>query len=129
MIKLTPVKNRGGHIGNGQTHESKEAKQAQVLALLKEHKIRQQEAGVRLGITTRHVRRLTKRYQAEGLAGLVSKKRGRASNRRLKAATRTTAIELIGTHYHDFGPTLACEKLSEIHDVHLSVESTQQLMI
>ena len=107
----------------------KEAKKAQVLELLKEHKISQQEASKRLGITTRQVRRLTKRYQASGLAGLVSKKRGRASNRRLNDTIRTMAIDLIGTHYRDFGPTLACEKLSEIHDVQLSVESTRQIMI
>ena len=59
----------------------KEAKQAQVLELLKEHKISQQEASKRLGITTRQVRRLTKRYQIAGLSGLISKKRGRASTR------------------------------------------------
>ena len=107
----------------------KEAKKAQVLELLKEHKISQQEASKRLGITTRQVRRLTKRYQAAGLAGLVSKKRGRASNRRLNETLRAQAIDLIGTHYRDFGPTLACEKLSEIHGVQLSVESTRQIMI
>ena len=107
----------------------KEVKRAQVLDQLKENKISQQEASMRLGITTRQVRRLCRRYQADGLAGLVSKKRGAASNRRLDAATCTTAIQLIGAHYGDFGPTLACEKLAERHDVHLSVESTRQLMI
>jgi len=107
----------------------KEAKQAQVLELLKEHKISQQEASKRLGITTRQVRRLTKRYQTAGLAGLVSKKRGSASNRRLNDAIRTTAINFIGTHYRDFGPTLACEKLAELHGIKLSVESTRQMMI
>ena len=107
----------------------KEAKQAQILALLKEHRISQQEAARRMGITTRQTRRLAKRYQQEGLSGLVSKKRGRASNRRLNDAIRTTAIDLIGTHYRDFGPTLACEKLAELHDVRLSVESTRQIMI
>ena len=107
----------------------KEAKKAQVLELLKEHKISRQEASKRLGITTRQVRRLTKRYQTAGLAGLVSQKRGRASNRRLNETLRAQAIDLIGMHYRDFGPTLACEKLSEIHDVQLSVESTRQIMI
>jgi len=52
-----------------------EVKRAQVLELLKENKISQQEASKRLGITTRQVRRLTKRYQTAGLAGLVSKQR------------------------------------------------------
>ena len=106
-----------------------EVKQAQVLELLKENKISQQEASKRLGITTRQVRRLTKRYQTAGLAGLVSKKRGRASNRRLDEAIRAQVIDLIGTHYPDFGPTLACEKLAELHGIKLSVESTRQMMI
>lgn len=106
-----------------------EVKRAQVLDMLKAHKINQQDASKRLGITTRQVHRLTKRYQAAGLAGLVSKKRGRASNRRMDEATCAAAIHLIGTHYRDFGPTLACEKLAELHGLRLSVESTRQLMI
>lgn len=107
----------------------KEVKRAQVLDLLKEDKISQKEASKRMGVHTRHVRRLAKRYQAHGLAALVSKKRGHPSNRRLDDVTRTTVIELVGRHYRDFGPTLACEKLAELHNLHLSVESTRQLMI
>ena len=78
-----------------------EMKRAQVLDLLRERKISQQETSKRRGVSTRQVRRLAKRYLAEGLSGLVSKKRGRA-------------IEFIGAHYRDFGPTLACEKLAEV---------------
>lgn len=113
----------------GKLMSQKEVKRAQVLDMLEEDKISQQEASKRLGVGTRQVRRLSKRYRAEGLGGLVSKKRGRASNRRLDEAARTTAIELIGTHYRDFGPTLANEKLAELHGIQLSVESTRQLMI
>ena len=65
----------------------------------------------------------------EGLAGLVSKKHGRASNRRLDETVRATVIELIGKHYRDFGPTLANEKLSELHDIQVSVESTRPMMM
>lgn len=107
----------------------KEVKRAQILDLLKDDKISQQDASKRLGISTRQVRRLTRRYQAAGLAGLISKKRGSASNRQLDEFILLRAIELIGTHYSDFGPTLACEKLAELHDVQLSVETTRQLMI
>ena len=82
-----------------------------------------------MGVGTRQVRRLAKRYRVEGLSGLVSKKRGRASNGRLDETVRATAIEFIGAHYRDFGPTLANEKLAELHDIQLSVESTRQLMI
>ena len=107
----------------------KEVKRVQVLDLLIDCKINQQEASKRMGISTRQVRRLAKRYLAEGPSGLVSKKRGRASNRRLGEILRTTVIELIGARYRDFGPTLANEKLAELHGIHLSVESTRKLMM
>ena len=68
-------------------------------------------------------------YRANGLPGLMSKKRGQASNRRLDEATKATAIELIGTHYRDFGLTLATEKLTEKHKLTLFVETVRQLMI
>ena len=107
----------------------KEAKRGQVLELLKEDTISQREAAQRMGMSTRQVRRLARRYQAEGLGGLVSKQRGRVSNRRLPETLRATALDLIGARYRDFRPTLACEKLSEQHQIKLSVESTRQLMM
>lgn len=106
-----------------------EVKKAQILDMLKAKKISQQEASQRLGITTRQVRRLAKHYLASGLNGLISKKRGRASNQQLDEAIQTNVIDLIGIHYRDFGPTLANEKLAELHNIKLSVESTRQLMI
>ena len=107
----------------------KEVKRAQILDLLKASCISQQEASKRIGISTRQVRRLAKRYQLDGLSGLVSKKRGSASNRRLNETLRASSIAHIGAHYQDFGPTFACEKLAEQHQIKLSVESTRQLMI
>ena len=107
----------------------KEVKKAQVLDMLKEGKISQLDASQRLCISTRQVRRLAKRYLALGLNGLISKKRGGASNRQLDEVVQTKVIDLIGIHYRDFGPTLANEKLAELHDIKLSIESTRQLMI
>ena len=74
------------------------------------------------------MKRLAKGYQA-GLTALISKKRGRASRGRLNEATRTTAVELIAAHYGDFAPTLANEKLAELHGIRMSVESARQMMI
>lgn len=85
----------------------KEVKHAQILDKLNEGKISPQEAALRMDITPHHVGRLAKRYRQEGVSGLISKKRGRASNRQLDEALRTTTIEVIGAHYRDFGPTLA----------------------
>ena len=107
----------------------KEAIRAQIMELLTAGKIDQQEAAKRLNLGARQVKRIVKRYRAAGLLGLISKKRGVPSNRLITEATRLLAIETIGAHYPDFGPTLACEKLHERHGITLSVETTRQLMM
>ncbi len=106
-----------------------EARRSQVLGLLDAGSINQTEAARRLGISPRQVRRITRRYQTAGLPGLISRKRGVPSNRRLDEGVRLDALRIIGERYRDFGPTLACEKLVEQHQILLSVESTRQLMI
>ncbi len=84
----------------------KETKRAQIMELLEADKIDQKEAGRRLSISVRQIKRIVRRYRDEGLPGLISKKRGRSSNRRLDDEMKRLSIELIGTHYYDFGPTL-----------------------
>lgn len=107
----------------------REAKRAQVMELLEAGKIDQKEAGKRLAVGVRQIKRIVRRYRDEGLPGLISKKRGRPSNRRLGEETKRLSAELIGAHYRDFGPTLAREKLAERHGITLSVESARQLMM
>jgi len=77
----------------------KEAIRAQVMELLTAGKIDQVEAGKRIAVSVRQIKRIVRRYHKEGLPGLVSKKRGTPSNRRLNADTKRLSIELIGTHY------------------------------
>ena len=107
----------------------KEAKRGQVMELLTAGKIEQKEAGKMLAVNVRQLKRILRRYRTLGLPGLISKKRGRLSNRRMVETDRIAAIKAIGEHYSDFGPTLAAEKLAERHDIHLSVESVRQIMI
>ena len=66
----------------------KEMKRRQILYLLEDGKISQQEAAKRMEVSPRQVRRLLKRYHAEGLCGLASKKHGNPSNRRLDETLR-----------------------------------------
>lgn len=107
----------------------KEAKRAQILEQMTAGKISQTEAAKRIGVTVRQVHRLDKRYRAFGLAGLISKARGRNPNNRIEPAILAQAMALIGAHYADFGPTLAAEKLSQQHAIPLSVETVRQQMI
>jgi len=81
-----------------------------------------------LGLTDRQIRRLVNRVRQEGAAGIVSKRYGRPSNNRVSADLTGMALNLIRAHYADFGPTLACEKLREIHGLTLSKETVRKLM-
>ncbi|WP_411756424.1 hypothetical protein [Sinorhizobium meliloti] len=64
-----------------------------------------------------------------GADGLVSKKRGRPSNRRYSEDFRNLVLDLVREHYVDFGPTLAAEKLIECHRIAVSKETLRQWMM
>ncbi|HJV76396.1 MAG TPA: ISNCY family transposase [Noviherbaspirillum sp.] len=85
-------------------------------------------AAERLGLTDRQVRRLVNRVRLEGAPGIVSRRRGGRSNNRLSADLTGMALSLIRSRYADFGPTLACEKLRELHGLYLSKETIRKLM-
>ena len=70
-----------------------------------------------------------KAYRTEGPAGLISRRRGRSSNRRKPEAVRTKALSVIRERYWDFGPTLAAEKLREVHQITLGRETLRLWMI
>lgn len=86
-------------------------------------------AAERLGLTDRQIRRLVQRYNTEGSRGLISRLRGKLSNRQLPVGLESHVIRLIQEHYQDFGPTLAHEKLLEHHGLGLSVETVRRIMI
>ena len=96
---------------------------------LKGGHLTQIEAAVQLRISERQVRRLLRRYEREGDAGLISRRRGRPSNRRLDPALVKTALTIVATHYADFGPTHANEKLREVHGLTIATESLRQAMM
>ena len=76
--------------------------------------LRQGLAAERLGLCVRQVKRLVRAYRERGDAGLVSRQRGRASNRRLGAGATARVKGFLLDKYKDFGPTLAAEKLAEL---------------
>ena len=52
-----------------------------------------------------------------GPQALVSCRRGKPSNRCYPTALRAEVIGIIRERYSDFGPTLAAEKLAELHGI------------
>ena len=82
-----------------------------------------------LALERRQVFRLLKAFRLEGAPGLISKRRGRPSNRRKPETVRYAALALVRERYADFGPTLAAEKLSELHGITLGRETLRGWMI
>ncbi len=82
-----------------------------------------------IGVGRRQMYRLLDAFRAHGPDGLISRRRGRPSNRALGAVFRATVLAIVRERYSDFGPTLAAEKLSELHGLDLGVETLRQWMI
>jgi homeodomain-containing protein len=100
-----------------------------VLRDLDQRRITAAQAATRMHLTRRQVFRLAKAFRACGPEALVSRRRGRPSNRRYPERLRSQALDLIREHYADFGPTLAAEKLAERHGLHLARETVRQWML
>lgn len=86
-------------------------------------------AAERLGLTTRQVRRLARRYAAAGPVRLVSKRFSQPGNNRLHDAIADQVIKLLKSTYTDFGARLAAEKLRTKHGIDLAKETVRQLQI
>ena len=91
--------------------------------------LRVEDAAMLLGLKRRQLFRLLDRLRSDGASGLVSRKRGRPSNRRYSDVMRERIIEIVREHYADFGPTLAREYLIERHGITVACETLRQLMI
>ena len=107
----------------------RELQRLKVMVELGDGRVGLDEAATLLGLGKRQLLRLRSAFQAQGATGLVSRKRGRPSNRSHGATLRQTVIGLVRDRYADFGPTLAAEKLLELHGLPLGVETLRQWMI
>ena len=118
-------------MGRGQTitMSRKETARLGVIEQASKGELGQADAASRLGISIRQVKRLVKRFRESGAQGLVSRKRGKPSNNKLDPTVVQQVQAIVQENYSDFGPTLAWEKLTQIHDLNLSRESVRQIMI
>jgi hypothetical protein len=110
------------------TMSTKEVDRLDVIRRVLERALTRVKAAALLGITPRKVRRLCRSYTAQGAAGLVSKRRGKPSNRQLPEDLRARVLDLIRDRYADFGPTLAREKLAEVHELRVGKETLRRWM-
>ena len=107
----------------------KEVDRLSMVRKLEAKRLRQREAAEQLGLSVRQVKRLLRRYRQDGATGLVSRRRGRRPNNAMDAGIRREVMDWVVKRYADFGPTLACEKLTEAHGCRLSAERLRQWML
>lgn len=95
-----------------------------------DQRITQKEAAKKLEVSERQFRRILYRYRQEGDGGLVSRKRGKPSNRKTDTETREEVRKFVyDPIMKGFGPTLMAEKLGIKKGILLSKEIVRQLMI
>lgn len=108
---------------------TKEVERVTAIQRVIDKKITQAVASQQLGLTVRQIKRLVRQYKQAGPSGLVSKQRGQPSNRKFTAQETKLIKALVETHYYDFGPKFASEKLCESHNITVSKETLRQWMI
>lgn len=87
------------------------------------------EAGARLRLTVRQIRRLKRAVEKRGGEGVLHGSRGRPSNHATRPEISSASIAYLSEEKHrDFGPTFAQEQLAKRGTV-LSVETLRLLMI
>lgn len=92
-------------------------------------KINGTDASKQIGVSIRHIKRLKKRVDDYGAKGLIHQSRNRSGNRKLNERIVVKIEKHLKEKYHDFGPTLACEKLEENHNIKTNKETVRQIMI
>ncbi|HDZ0664627.1 TPA: ISNCY family transposase [Klebsiella pneumoniae] len=107
----------------------KEINRIKIIQDVIERRITTRRAAEHLGISDRQCRRLLARYREGGPLGMASRRCGMRGNRQLPPGLADQALELIKTRYADFGPTLAREKLEELHGLFLGKETVRRIMV
>jgi transposase len=116
-------------VDNLHTMSHAEIKRLEIMTQLGKKQITQRQAAEQLGLSVRQVKRLWRSYTDRGAAGLINKSRGKPSHNQLKPEVKQRVRDLLLERYRDFGPTLATEKLEEIHGIQISDEKVRQIMM
>ena len=111
------------------TMSANELSRLEVMQGLEDRRLKQKEAAEILGVSVRQIKRLLSKYRKDGASGLVSQRRGKASNNQLSAEVKQKGLDLLKGKYRGFGPTLAREKLVEVDGLRISDESVRQIML
>ena len=106
-----------------------EVKKYDIIKKVLSQELNGSEAAGLLNLTVRHIRRLKKKVDQNGIKCLIHGNRGKPGNRRLPDKERKRIAGLIKQKYPDFGPTLATEKLIELDKIEYSRGAVRSIMI
>jgi hypothetical protein len=107
----------------------KEVQRLEVIKRAMAGELDQAQASQLLGLSVRQVKRLCRNVREQGPQGLISRKRGRPSHRRIASEQREHYVQLVRNQYADFGPQLAHEYLQRDHGFEWSVETLRGWML
>lgn len=114
---------------------NRELRRVEVLAQVAAKSLRLVDAAEILKLSYRQIKRLWRRYQVEGAAGLQHRSAGGSSHRAKPAEFREQVLRLIREKYSGneqqacFGPTLAAEHLAEEDGLHMHRETLRRWMV
>ena len=86
------------------------------------------EAAEIIGVTDRTMRRWRERLEADGYSGLVDRRKGKPSDKRVPLATAEEVLRLYRETYFDLNMRHFHEKLREEHDIELSYTWVQKAL-
>src|SRR5262247_3563109 len=109
------------------TMSRKEVPRAGLVKAALAGKITNQEGARALRLTMRQFKRLKARFRRHGLQGLVHRRRGQPSARRLPAALRTEIVALMTTTYVGFNDVHLTEKLHQLHALPVSRSTVRRI--
>jgi transposase len=110
------------------TVEPRDQQRIEILARWREGSLTIGEASALLATSERTAWRLLRRFRSMGVEGIVHANRGRASPRRLPAATRERIVELARTRYRGVNDSHLAELLAEDEGIVLGRSSLQRLL-
>jgi len=107
----------------------KESQKYQIIQKLINKQITNREASKMIGISKRQVQRVKLKVANQGIIGIVHQNRGRTGNRRYTDEFINKILSFYDQYYYDYGPTLAAEKLLELHSIKVSKEWLRTILI
>jgi len=107
----------------------RERKRMTLMTRVAEGLLKLREAAEMMRVSYRQAKRIRRRYQQEGDAGLVHRSRGRCSNRTRPEGERKRAIALYNKRYAGFGPLLASEHLATDHGIVVDHETLRRWLL